>query len=65
MLSNANVLSTTVQPEGDKSATQKAGDTVRGGSDDAEGQGKSFLDSTKDTLSGAGESIQNTLGGKK
>ncbi|KAL5114092.1 hypothetical protein ACEQ8H_008024 [Pleosporales sp. CAS-2024a] len=50
-----------LQPEGGKSATQKLGDATRSGGDDAQNQGKGFLDSASEGLSNAGQSISDTF----
>lgn len=43
-----------VQPEGQKSTSQKASDTLSGNTtDDASKQGKSYLESAKDTVNSA------------
>ena len=44
-----------------KSASQQAGDTLRGGSDDASNQGKGILGQAQETLSGAAQSVSDTL----
>ena len=49
--------------EGQKSTGQKAGDTVRSGSDDASKQGQGVLQQAQDGLSNAAGSVQNALGG--
>ncbi|CAI6255592.1 unnamed protein product [Periconia digitata] len=54
-----------VQPNSDKSATQKLGDSTRSGTDNASNQGQGILQGAQDTLSNAGQSISDTLGGKK
>ncbi|KAF2277668.1 uncharacterized protein EI97DRAFT_457655 [Westerdykella ornata] len=51
-----------VQPEGNKSATQKLGDTTRSGGD----QGKGMLGQAQEALSNVGQSVQDTFsGGRK
>ncbi|KAF2257136.1 hypothetical protein BU26DRAFT_513844 [Trematosphaeria pertusa] len=52
-----------VQPEGNKSATQKVGDATRSGGDDASNQGKGILASTQETLGNAAQSVQDTFSG--
>ncbi|KAJ4297505.1 hypothetical protein N0V90_005397 [Kalmusia sp. IMI 367209] len=52
-----------VQPEGDKSATQKVGDATRSGSDEASNQGQGILASAQETLGNAAQSVQDTLSG--
>ena len=54
-----------VQPEGNKSATQKLGDTTRSGHDDASQQGKGFVQSAQDTFNSAAQTVQDTLSGNK
>ncbi|KAF2017162.1 hypothetical protein BU24DRAFT_460239 [Aaosphaeria arxii CBS 175.79] len=51
------------QPEGNKSAAQKLGDSTRSGTDDASNQGQGILDSAQQTLGNAAQSVQDTLGG--
>lgn len=51
--------------EDNKSTTQKLGDTTRSGADDAQNQGKGFVESAQDTLSNAADSVQQTFQGKK
>ena len=48
-------------PDEDKSTTQKIGDSTRSNADDAQNQGGSFLDSTKDTLGGAANTVSDTF----
>ncbi|KAF2177203.1 hypothetical protein K469DRAFT_379398 [Zopfia rhizophila CBS 207.26] len=54
-----------VQPEGDKSTSQKLGDSTRSGTDDASNQGKGVLASAQETLGNAAQSVSDTLSGKK
>lgn len=51
--------------EGDKSTTQKLGDSTRSGSDNASQQGEGILKQAQDGLSNAAGSVQNALGGSK
>jgi len=48
-------------PDEDKSTFQKMGDSTRSNADDAQNQGGSFLDSTKDTLGGAANTVSDTF----
>ena len=50
-----------VQPEGNKSATQKLGDSTRSGGDSAQKEGGGLLDSASQGLSNAGQSISDTF----
>jgi hypothetical protein len=54
------VLANRSQDE-DKSTFQKVGDSTRSNADSAQNEGGSFLDSTKDTLSGVASSASDTL----
>ncbi|KAF2404586.1 hypothetical protein EJ06DRAFT_470162 [Trichodelitschia bisporula] len=54
-----------LQPESEKSTSQKLGDSVRGGSDDAESQSKGVLQSAQETISSTAQSVTDTLSGKK
>jgi hypothetical protein len=49
--------------EGDKSATQKLGDSTRSGGDSAQKQGGGILDSASKGLSDAGQAVSDTLSG--
>lgn len=51
----------TILLEGNKSATQKAGDATRGGSD----EGKGVLANAQESLGNAAQSVQDTLSGNK
>ena len=55
--------STNNTTEGDKSATQKLGDSTRSGGDSAQNQGQGVLGQAQETLSNAGQSISDTLSG--
>jgi len=48
--------------DSEKSATQKAGDSVRGGSDDASSQGKSMMEQASDTVNQGINSASEALG---
>lgn len=48
--------------EGEKGAGQKVTDTVSGGSNDAQKQGGSMLDSASQMAGNAAKSVQDTLG---
>lgn len=50
-----------VQPEGEKSTTQKLGDSTRSGTDDASAQGKSLLDTAQETVANAAQSVADAL----
>lgn len=52
-----------VQPDDTKSTTQKASDSVRGGSDDASQQSKGVLQSAQETIGNAAQSLSDTLSG--
>ena len=45
-----------------KSYTQSAADSLRGGSDTAQQQGKSIIDSASDAASSAAQTVKDTLG---
>ena len=49
--------------DSEKSTTQKMSDSTRSGADDAQGEGKSMLQSAQDTVSGAASSVSDTLSG--
>jgi hypothetical protein len=49
--------------EGNKSATQKVGDSARSGGDSAQNQGSSVLGSAQETLQNAGQSISDAVSG--
>lgn len=51
-----------MHPDSEKSTSQKASDTVSGGSKDAENQGSSLLGQAQDTLSNAANSASDALG---
>ena len=51
----------TAPTEGNKSATQKAGDATRSGGDNAQNEGQGVLGSVQDTLSNAGQSVSDTF----
>jgi len=57
----ADKVAGAVQPEGDKSATQKLGDSTRSNADSAQNGGQSYLDSAKETVGNAGQSVADTL----
>jgi flagellar hook-basal body complex protein FliE len=50
-----------VQPDSEKSTTQKLGDSTRSHGDNAQKEGGSLLDSTKETLGGAANTVSDTL----
>jgi hypothetical protein len=52
-----------VQPSDQKSGTQKVGDSLRSGTDDASNQSKGFVQSAQDTASSAAQSVGDTLSG--
>ncbi|KAF2794094.1 chaperone/heat shock protein-like protein Hsp12 [Melanomma pulvis-pyrius CBS 109.77] len=52
-----------VQPQGDKSATQKLGDSTRSGTDDASNQGQGILADAQNVLGNAAQSVSDTLSG--
>ncbi|KAF2116691.1 chaperone/heat shock protein-like protein Hsp12 [Lophiotrema nucula] len=54
-----------VQPEENKSTSQKAGDTFRSGSDDASENSKGFVAQAQDSLNSAGQAISDTLSGNQ
>jgi len=54
-----------VQPEGNKSTTQKLGDSTRSGGDDAQNEGKGILASAQETVGNAAQSVTDTFQGKK
>ncbi|GAB7360048.1 hypothetical protein MBLNU230_g7570t1 [Neophaeotheca triangularis] len=58
----ADSVAGSVQPSDQKSTTQAASDTLGSGANDAQNQGKSFVDQASETLSGAAQSVQDTLG---
>jgi hypothetical protein len=49
--------------EGDKSTTQKLGDSTRSGGDQAQKEGGGILDSASQGLSNAGQAVSDTLSG--
>ncbi|ORY00373.1 heat shock protein 9/12-domain-containing protein [Clohesyomyces aquaticus] len=52
-----------VQPEGNKSATQKLGDSTRSGGDKASNEGGGVLASAQETVGNAAQSVSDTLSG--
>ena len=48
--------------EGEKSATQKAGDSASSGSKDAQGQAQGYLASAQETVGNAAQSAGDALG---
>jgi len=52
-----------VQPDSQKSTSQKASDSVSGGSNDAQKQGEGVLKNAQDSLSNAANSVSESLGG--
>jgi len=59
--STGDKIAGAVQPNSEKSTTQKLGDSTRSNADSAQNESGSYLDSAKDTLSGAGNSITDTF----
>jgi hypothetical protein len=57
------LITTNITTEGDKSATQKLGDSTRSGGDQAQNQGQGILGSVQDAASNAGQTISDTLSG--
>jgi hypothetical protein len=51
--------------EGNKSATQKLGDSTRSGGDDASAQGKGVLAQAQETLGNAAQSVQDAVSGQQ
>jgi hypothetical protein len=49
--------------EGQKSTTQKLGDSTRSGGDKAQNEGGSVLESAQQGLSNAGQAVSDTLSG--
>lgn len=50
--------------EGDKSATQKLSDATGSGANDAESQGKTYLESAQETAGNVASSASETISGK-
>ena len=54
-----------VQPDQNKSATQKLGDSTRSGKDDASNQGQGILASAQESIGNAAQAVQDTISGNK
>jgi len=57
----ADQVAGAIQPEGEKSTTQKLGDATRGNTNSAEGGAQSYLDTAKQYVGNAAQTVADTL----